>query len=119
MHDAMNNLMDDQASVKVTLRELGIGSAPGQRRDGRFSRNEDALSTGVEKSKDRGSAQGMSNVGDDFHIERPADRDPAAAKTLNRIMGRGAHEMALLCRGGHDIDGGLRASLRLHSVVDP
>src|SRR5262245_10614088 len=93
MHDAMNNLMDDQASVKVTLREFGIRSALGQRRDGRFVRNKDALSIGIEKSEDRVSAQGMSNIVQDFHLEGLADRDLAAAKALNRIISRGAYEM--------------------------
>jgi hypothetical protein len=58
----------------------------------------------------------MSNLVHDLHIERPAERDFAAAKALNRIVSRGAYEVALLCRGSRDIDRSPRATLRLRSL---
>src|SRR5262245_61244941 len=39
MHDAMNDLMDDQAPVEVALRQFGVRSALGKRRDVRFVRD--------------------------------------------------------------------------------
>ncbi len=51
MHDAVHDLVDDQAPVEVTLRKLGIRCVPDQRRDIPFLRDKNSLLLGVEEPK--------------------------------------------------------------------
>ena len=61
MHDPMNNLMNDQALVEVTLRQAGIRRILYQRRDIRFLRYKHHFSLWVEKPKDH-TAEWMADL---------------------------------------------------------
>src|SRR5262245_51653255 len=111
MHDAMNNLVDDQAPVKVPLWQLGVGCVLDKRRNVRLSGDENSLLLDIEEPEDR-SADGMADLAHDVHLEGPSQGNAAAPEQLQRVLGRGASEVAFLWRCHRDIDGRPRASVR-------
>lgn len=116
MHDSVDDLMNDEASIKIMQWKIGIRRVLDQRRDIRFLRDKNSFLLGVEQPKDR-AIEGMSDLAHDVHMKGPAQRNLAATEQSQRLIGCGTRQAAFVFRYRGDNNVCVNASMLFRNLL--